>query len=160
MARQRKKPKGSLSIEMRFVRWLLVTFLWRLPRSVLRLLSWSMMGLIRIWQRKPDLPDTSDAFYRSYRWRKLRVATLEANRLRYGMLACECCGMVDVASFHVDHIYPRSSHPELALDPDNLQVLCDHCNIGKGTSFTTNWRGGRNPEPKQQRGWKRFFARS
>lgn len=32
----------------------------------------------------------------------------------------------------VDHIKPISKHWHLRLDPDNLQVLCNDCNKGKG----------------------------
>jgi len=32
---------------------------------------------------------------------------------------------------HVDHIVPRSVNPAKALDPGNLQVLCERCNLGK-----------------------------
>jgi hypothetical protein len=33
---------------------------------------------------------------------------------------------------HVDHVKPRSKYPELALDLDNLQILCAACNTRKG----------------------------
>ena len=120
-----------------------------------------MLGLmIRPLLRRPEPVETADSFYRSYRWRRLRVDALEANRQRYGLLACECCGMVNVASFHVDHIYPRSTHPELALDPANLQVLCNDCNIGKGVAYTTNWRGGEGPTLPKRPFFRRFLSRS
>lgn len=158
MARRRKKMKPDRAIELRVIRWIFLTLAWRLPRLVFRILRWIIAGLIRLVPRSKIAPETADRFYRSYQWRKLRVGALEANRTRYGMLACECCGMIDAAHFHVDHIYPRSTHPDLALDPDNLQVLCDDCNIGKGTKFTTNWRGGKGPAPERRQGWRRFLA--
>ena len=160
MPRQKRKPRPELALELRLVLWVFLTFAWRLPRLFFRLLAWLLRTLAKLWPSRQDEPETADSFYRSYQWRKLRVEALEANRARYGMLACECCGMIDAAPFHVDHIYPRSTHPELALDPDNLQVLCDDCNIGKGTDFTTNWRGGRDPRPAMRRGWRRFWVRS
>jgi 5-methylcytosine-specific restriction endonuclease McrA len=60
--------------------------------------------------------------------------------LRRGAL-CECCGArpPDVR-INVDHIKPRRTHPELALDEANLQVLCEDCNHGKGSWDTTDWR--------------------
>ncbi|MGI9435163.1 MAG: HNH endonuclease signature motif containing protein [Geminicoccaceae bacterium] len=153
------KKKPGLPVETRVVLWLVTTLLWRLPKNLLRLLGRIVVWLVRSVRRKAVVSETADQFYRSHRWRRLRVDALEANRARYGLLACECCGMVDVRSWHVDHIYPRSTHPELALDPDNLQVLCDACNIGKGTAYTTNWRGGPDPRTPKTRGWRKFWAR-
>lgn len=155
MAKAKAKQRSGLT--WRVLCWLLITLFWRLPRLSGRLLAWLIRGIVRLVARPAEMPEPADGFYRSYKWRRLRVDTLEANRERYGMLACECCGMVDTA-FHVDHIYPRSSHPELALEPANLQVLCDDCNVGKGTAYTTNWRGGEGPSLPKRRGLGRFFS--
>lgn len=157
MTKRRAKKKAAPSVEWRLLRWLAVTTLWRLPRLVVVIFAWIIGGVFRLLTRAEEEAETAERFYRSYQWRKLRVAALEANRERYGMLACECCGMIDTSPFHVDHIYPRSTHPDLALDPDNLQVLCDDCNIGKGTGYTTNWRGGTEPRPDKRRGWRQFW---
>jgi hypothetical protein len=165
VAKGRTKKKAEKACwEWRALRWLVLTAFWRLPRAILRFVAW-LLGLVfaaiaGLFGRAPAQVETADGFYRSYKWRRLRVDALEANRQRYGMLACECCGMVDVESFHVDHIHPRSTHPELALDPANLQVLCDACNIGKGAAYATNWRGGEDPRPPRRRGWRRLFART
>lgn len=43
-------------------------------------------------------------------------------------------------TLHIDHIKPRSKYPELALDPNNLQVLCKDCNIGKSNKDEIDWR--------------------
>ncbi len=80
---------------------------------------------------------TSDAFLASYEWRKLRMQILLRDSAR-----CGCCGAsrIEGRVMHVDHIKPRKTHPELALDPNNLQVLCDICNHGKGNWDQTDWR--------------------
>lgn len=54
-----------------------------------------------------------------------------------------CCGATreDGVQIQVDHIKPRKTHPELALDINNLQVLCEVCNHGKGNWDQTDWRG-------------------
>ena len=70
-------------------------------------------------------------------WRKIRMAAL----VKYGA-RCQCCGASrkDGIKINVDHIKPRKTHPELALEFDNLQVLCEPCNHGKGNLDTTDWR--------------------
>ena len=151
--------KDGSSWEWRVLRWVFLALFWRLPRLLFLTIAWLCRCLAGLFGRGEE-PETADGFYRSHRWRRLRVDALESNRQRYGMLACECCGMVDVPSFHVDHIYPRSTHPELALDPANLQVLCADCNIGKGTAYSTNWRGGEAPDPSRRRLRRWSFRRS
>ena len=79
----------------------------------------------------------SNDFLQSFEWRKLRMEAL----IKYGR-KCACCGASPEtgAIMNVDHIKPRKTHPELALDLNNLQVLCHECNHGKGNWNTTDWR--------------------
>ncbi|MCA1839692.1 MAG: HNH endonuclease [Actinobacteria bacterium] len=92
----------------------------------------------RVRSRRKVNP-ASTAFLRSYAWRKLRLTIL----LREGR-RCGACGARPNSSnsvrLNVDHILPRKTHPELALDPDNLQVLCEDCNHGKGNWNATDFR--------------------
>lgn len=76
-------------------------------------------------------------FYSSPKWLKLRYQAFEL----YGN-RCACCGATPEtgATLEVDHIKPRSSHPELALDIENLQILCRNCNLGKLNNYQTQWR--------------------
>lgn len=76
----------------------------------------------------------SASFYESDAWQGLRYRTLK----RLGR-KCMLCGAGGV-ELHVDHIKPRSAHPELALNPDNLQVLCKPCNLGKGNRHYDDFR--------------------
>lgn len=73
-------------------------------------------------------------FYQTREWMELRYTTLR----RYGA-RCMCCNVTGVV-MHVDHIRPRSRFPELELDPENTQVLCAACNIGKSNKDQTDWR--------------------
>lgn len=73
-------------------------------------------------------------FYESFDWRRLRFKTIK----RYGRV-CMCCGTTK-GEMHVDHIKPVRKYWELRLDPDNLQVLCDECNHGKGNWDETDFR--------------------
>lgn len=79
----------------------------------------------------------SDGFLRSAEWKFTRYEAL----LKY-KAKCACCGATakDGAKLNVDHIKPRKTHPELALDINNLQVLCGDCNRGKGNRDSTDWR--------------------
>ena len=73
-------------------------------------------------------------FYQSEAWVKLREKTLA----KYGK-KCQKCGATPPIP-EVDHIKPRARHPELALDPNNLQVLCKPCNREKGDRHETDYR--------------------
>lgn len=76
----------------------------------------------------------AEEFFTSDRWRKLRYMVLR----QYGR-NCMCCGALGSPP-HVDHIKPRSKYPELQWDFDNLQVLCEACNMGKRAWDETDWR--------------------
>ena len=79
----------------------------------------------------------SESFLTSFEWRKLRFEAL----LKHGR-RCQCCGATPAtgAVMNVDHIKPRKLFPKLALDLNNLQVLCGECNHGKGNWNQTDFR--------------------
>ena len=80
----------------------------------------------------------SDDFLLSWEWTTLRYEILDKHGRR-----CMCCGATPddgVTILNVDHIKPRSKFPKLALDPENLQVLCHPCNKGKGAWDETDFR--------------------
>ena len=85
--------------------------------------------------QKPNV--VTDDFLKSYQWRKLRLVALELHGKK-----CLCCGASPAtgAVMHVDHIKPRRLYPELSLDINNLQVLCEECNHGKGNWCETDFR--------------------
>lgn len=76
------------------------------------------------------------AFYKSIQWRQLRYLALRNSG------GCNCCGAKasDGVYLHIDHIKPISRYPELRLSLDNVQVLCEDCNVGKGSWDETDWR--------------------
>lgn len=88
-------------------------------------------------KQKTDLSN-SENFYKTNAWKYLRMQVL----IKY-KATCQCCGASKKtgAIIHVDHIKPRSKFPLLALDFDNLQVLCADCNVGKLNIDQTDWRG-------------------
>lgn len=91
----------------------------------------------------PPPVDIKEAFYKSWDWRTLRMQALKKHGAR-----CQCCGAtkdsVDISGNQVrivvDHIQPLAKRWDLRLDLDNLQILCDECNMGKGAWDRTDWR--------------------
>lgn len=78
------------------------------------------------------------SFYLSREWLSLRVRVLSKYDCK-----CMMCGRSPREHgivIHVDHIKPRSKYPELALCFDNLQLLCEDCNIGKSNKYETDYR--------------------
>jgi hypothetical protein len=73
-------------------------------------------------------------FYKTREWRDVRYKALVKHGKR-----CQCCNTTE-GYLHVDHIKPRSLFPELELDLNNLQILCEACNIGKSNTDQTDWR--------------------
>ena len=85
----------------------------------------------------------SSAFLQTFQWEKTRMKVLTT----YGN-RCMCCGARPHTSADivlcVDHIKPRKTYPKLALELSNLQILCNHCNHGKGNVFQVDWVGDGN----------------
>lgn len=77
------------------------------------------------------------AFYKSREWKEVRYKAF----VKYGN-QCMCCGCKPEYGciLQVDHIKPRHKYPELALDINNLQILCASCNRGKYGDDETDWR--------------------
>lgn len=75
-------------------------------------------------------------FYESWEWKTARYEALK----KYGP-KCMLCGATakDGVRICVDHIRPRALYPDLQLDLNNLQVLCNDCNMGKGRWDETSW---------------------
>ncbi len=95
---------------------------------------------VKVFDRSPKRKkkyEQTDAFLRSPEWKAIRYQALV---LHGGQ--CQCCGASakDGAHLQVDHIRPRSKFPALALDINNLQVLCADCNAGKSNVDQTDWR--------------------
>ncbi len=70
---------------------------------------------------------SGDPFYSSKAWIAVRDARRHANPL-----CQECERHQKLTPMHaVDHIKPRATHPELELDYDNTQSLCERCHNRK-----------------------------
>ncbi|MFM2254144.1 MAG: hypothetical protein RJB68_2481 [Pseudomonadota bacterium] len=88
-------------------------------------------------QLRAEALAASETFLKSPEWARARMHAF----VRYGN-RCQCCGASPGGGvvLNVDHIKPRKTHPHLALNLTNLQVLCDTCNLGKGNWDATDWR--------------------
>jgi hypothetical protein len=75
--------------------------------------------------RSKEKKEYDKKFYESQHWRELRFHILKSQGRN-----CALCHTTE-GVLHVDHIKPRSKYPHLELDPCNLQVLCEDCNLGK-----------------------------
>lgn len=75
-------------------------------------------------------------FYDSWQWKRCRYEFLKLKERK-----CLCCGASakDGAKVVVDHIKPIRKFWKLRLEPSNLQILCDDCNMGKGSHDMTDW---------------------
>lgn len=99
--------------------------------------------LLRVWLKIKDRPNQHSKaliaknFFASMAWRILRYKALKL----YGRKCFVCAnGPHNGKVIHVDHIKPRSLFPELALDINNLQILCEDCNMGKRNFDSIDWR--------------------
>ena len=92
-------------------------------------------GSIKVRKSQLIKPD----FYQSWEWKEARFKALKIHGRR-----CLCCGWSPVSGGEnhlvVDHIKPIRTHPHLALDPNNHQVLCNDCNMGKSYKHTDDFR--------------------
>ncbi len=93
-------------------------------------IRWPEKNIIEAQTTIKEEPD----FYSTRAWKELRYIVLSNNPRK-----CMLCGRRG-KSLHVDHIKPRSLHPELALDIDNLQILCAECNMGKSNKHEHDFR--------------------
>ena len=88
-------------------------------------------------KKKSFAKNRKKEFFKSREWKELRYQAF----VKYGNY-CMCCGISasEGAIMQVDHIKPRHKHPDLALDINNLQILCASCNRGKYSEDETDWR--------------------
>lgn len=71
-------------------------------------------------------------FYSSLEWAVIRRQVIEEE----GRICAECGKRIkNDFDITVDHKLPRSKYPALALDRENLRVLCRTCNSKKGSGL-------------------------
>jgi transcription elongation factor Elf1 len=73
--------------------------------------------------------EEAEQFYSSPEWNMVRRQVIKQK----GRVCAECGHKIrQNVDITVDHIKPRSKYPDLALNIDNLRVLCRSCNSQKG----------------------------
>src|SRR5262249_17914512 len=92
--------------------------------------------------RQPTSLSTKE-FYQSWEWKRLRYDYIKDKER-----GCECCGAAPPrVVINVDHIKPIRRYWHLRLEKANLQLLCEGCNMGKGSHDETDWRDNVVPFP-------------
>ena len=78
-------------------------------------------------------------FYADRKWLALRDYVRKRDKM-----TCQHCGSFSEKRYEVDHIveldWNNVGDPEIALNPDNLQLLCHNCHVKK----TREDKRGRN----------------
>lgn len=109
-------------------------------RSVVRAINKSAHAELAAKGLSFDTPDEEKkifAFYDSWEWKRVRYEFIKDKERK-----CNCCGATPKNGVRivVDHIKPIRHFWNLRMDSNNLQILCDDCNMGKGSSDQTDWR--------------------
>lgn len=93
---------------------------------------------IRAYKRNQLRNVKHSEFYNSREWQSLRVKVLNKYKCK-----CMMCGRTPQdheVSIHPEHIKSRIKYPELQLDINNIQLLCNDCKNGKGSKYEKDWR--------------------
>ena len=84
--------------------------------------------------------EEKNVFYQSWEWKEARYKILN----KYGPRCMLCGANNNESRICVDHIVPISRDWTKRLKLENLQVLCNDCNMGKSNRDTRDFRG---PQP-------------
>jgi hypothetical protein len=80
--------------------------------------------------------EMKEEFLTSNEWLNLQLITMTIGRP-----VCAVCGHRG-NDVHVTHILQMDSHWELRNRPENLQILCNMCYMGRPKRCTRNWNLG------------------
>jgi 5-methylcytosine-specific restriction endonuclease McrA len=78
-------------------------------------------------------------FMKSQEWQNLRQKVFARDGYKCANKYCQFDAKIEGLVYHVDHIEPKSERSELMKEMSNLQVLCEHCNVAKGTKSNSVW---------------------
>jgi len=78
-------------------------------------------------------------WYLSTEWKTCRKKYLCEYYKSHKKRTCNSCGKCeDEVKMHVDHIYPVRRYWNMRLDQNNLQNMCEMCNLQKGNSMESD----------------------
>ncbi|MFK8185415.1 MAG: HNH endonuclease [Phormidesmis sp.] len=106
----------------------------RLIRELLKATKQTDKSLQRLQKNADQIQGKYKPRVEFDRWKQTlggRLWKSKQHQLQNG-LCLNCKQPVLLKGAHIDHIKPISRYPNLALDPDNLQILCADCNLTKG----------------------------
>lgn len=91
---------------------------------------------------RPYLPtrDEKKVFYESWEWKEARYKAIK----ELGNSCMLCGANSKEVRIVVDHIRPISKYWDLRLDAENLQILCNDCNMGKSNNHYDDFRETKN----------------
>lgn len=85
--------------------------------------------IVELAEDRKQKIEEAEQFYSSPEWNMLRRQVIKQK----GRVCAECgIRIIKNSDVTVDHIKPRSKYPDLALNLENLRVLCRSCNSLKG----------------------------
>jgi 5-methylcytosine-specific restriction endonuclease McrA len=96
-------------------------------------------GLHQLQARAFEIEKKYDPRREFERWRNSAEGKWwkrQQHRLQKGC-CIDCQRSVQLKGAHIDHIQPIKHHPTLAIDLNNLQILCAECNSRKGSQRLT-----------------------
>jgi 5-methylcytosine-specific restriction endonuclease McrA len=98
----------------------------------------AVAAMERLKKLRPRRDLAIKRFYSSRAWRVARYRYLKSQPRP---LRCTCCGATAMhARLVVDHIVAIKKDWELRLDQTNFQMMCDDCNLAKGSIDATRWQ--------------------
>ena len=111
-----------------------------LVRELLQATKRVDQSLLRLQERAAQIQQKYDPRVEFDRWKQ----TLDGRKWkrqqyrRQGGHCVTCQKQISLKGSHIDHIKPLSRYPSIAIDPDNLQILCADCNLRKSNRELLN----------------------
>lgn len=103
-----------------------------IEKSLIKL--WKIKGdIMNIYLDATELKNGSTEKYRDKNY-------LDCRSYIFQRIESKCCKCGSQKSLHLDHIKPVSKYPEQYLNKDNMQILCEVCNLEKSNKNENDYR--------------------